>query len=904
MNPENNVIILQGIPEDRCKDIIKLNNLPDRKLQVTFNDGRSYTYNQSSVDWYINPKPVDLSKYFVYYNDEIINDYVEVFDFNNTYYKFRFANSRYETYVKCDLVFKINCNEVDAVKSLLAYLKKVTRKVHDNDFLIEQLEAIDVKEDSIFYKYAIADGPKEIKDNSGYIYPFGSNKSQRQAINNAFKYDISLIQGPPGTGKTQTILNIIANAIIRRKTIAVVSNNNTATKNVQEKLEKYGFAFLTAFLGNKDNLDAFFETDLPVSNEIKEWALPDEYLKKHADIIFNSLKNIDLSQSYKEKEIELGKYIDELQIEKAINDAEYQLNEKDISEDLKQLHFTTTRLLSLKAALDLLSEEKFNRFFTKVRFLFKYGIFNLPQFFPNKNDALDYLDHKYYDIKISELQNELVEVKNYLQENNVAVIEKKMEESSLILFKHFTFKSIEKHIGISFGRKDFRRNFDSFVKRYPIMLNTTQALLSSTGTNCRYDYVIIDESSQVSLTTAAVAISIAKNVVLVGDSMQLPHIVKTGHRKELMEIFATSNLKKAYSYTDNNILESFKELYKGTIKSTLLREHYRCDPHIINFCNKRFYDNQLLIQTRHVDNSGVEIISTKAHSELERANERQVCVIEEEVLPNLAYNHIGIIAPYNNQVDLLKARLKRDDIKIETIHSFQGQENDVIILSTVSDRVKFSEDDEFVDFLNDPKLLNVAISRAKKKLVMVISEDLMKQDGAILSDFSRYIKYFSEAGQIKESKVYSVFDIMYQDYSLVLAPLRSKMLSVSEFDSENIIATLIQDCINKKYKTLGFLHNYPLRKIINVNIVVDKEDHKFVSNELTHCDFVIYNQFGKKPCFVIEVDGKQHRKLLQKARDLRKDRLLKNLGIPVHRIATTSVVKKDDIEKVFFLYIK
>ncbi len=155
---------------------------------------------------------------------------------------------------------------------------------------------------------------------------------------------MSLIQGPPGTGKTQTILNIIANAIIRGKTVAVVSNNNTATKNVQEKLNNYGFNFLSALLGNTDNLDLFFEVEQTVPNDIKEWALHKDTVNQYVNEIFECLKNINAFQSYKEKEIELKKIIDELTIEKSINDAEYLAKEKNISINFQKLHFTTQRL--------------------------------------------------------------------------------------------------------------------------------------------------------------------------------------------------------------------------------------------------------------------------------------------------------------------------------------------------------------------------------------------------------------------------------------------------------------------------------------------------------------------------------------------------------------------------------
>ena len=58
--------------------------------------------------------------------------------------------------------------------------------------------------------------------------------------------------------KPKLYLNIIANAIINNKTVAVVSNNNSATANVLEKLQKYGVDFIAAYLGNNDNKEKFF----------------------------------------------------------------------------------------------------------------------------------------------------------------------------------------------------------------------------------------------------------------------------------------------------------------------------------------------------------------------------------------------------------------------------------------------------------------------------------------------------------------------------------------------------------------------------------------------------------------------------------------------------------------------
>jgi len=104
---------------------------------------------------------------------------------------------------------------------------------------------------------------------------------------------ISVIECPPGTGKTQTILNIIANAIINNKTVAIVSNNNTSTANVLEKLERYGVGFIAAYLGNKENKNKFFAFQNSDYPDIKEWKIENEQLKIVKSNLVDSQKELD-----------------------------------------------------------------------------------------------------------------------------------------------------------------------------------------------------------------------------------------------------------------------------------------------------------------------------------------------------------------------------------------------------------------------------------------------------------------------------------------------------------------------------------------------------------------------------------------------------------------------------------
>jgi len=260
--------------------------------------------------------------------------------------------------------------------------------------------------------------------------------------------------------------------------------------------------------------------------------------------------------------------------------------------------------------------------------------------------------------------------------------------------------------------------------------------MSSISENYLFDYIIIDEASQVDLVTASLALACCKNVVIVGDIKQLPQIVGSELEKISNEMFYASNLAEAYNYSKYSIIASLMKLYKDDLPKSLLSEHYRCHPKIIGFCNEKFYNNQLVIMTEENTNDiplkiyrtapGNHARRDKFDNEKGWYNLRQIDIIRDEIINgnNDGYkdcSEVGIICPYRKQVTETNKYIKSSEIEIDTVHKFQGREKNIIIFTTVVNDIN--------PFVDDANLINVAVSRAVKELIVVTSCKVFKQHG-------------------------------------------------------------------------------------------------------------------------------------------------------------------------------
>lgn len=723
------------------------------------------------------------------------------------------------------------------------------------------------------------------------IYPFGLNRSQKKAVENALQSQVSIIQGPPGTGKTQTILNIIANIICQNKTVVVVSNNNSATQNVKDKLKKKDLDFLCAFLGSSCNKKKFIELQTGTYPNMENWELDYEEESKLKKDIASLTNELDEKLKSKNRIAEIKQEKSILEVEQRYFNEYYNSLESHVENNKLESLSSENLLLLLSEYEYFMQHSKRLSFFKKVSLWFRYNR-DILNIFKEANDAyLSYLQKLFYQVKLKELVKEENDLDNKLKLYSYEDKMNKLTEYSVSLFKHNLSKRyLWKNGRTVFKYHDLKRNYKTVLKEYPVILSTTYAIKNSLDSNYIFDYLIVDESSQVDLVTGALALSCAKNVVIVGDLKQLPNVIKDEEKKIVDQLWNPS-LGGEYKFSKHSLLSSAVEVWKDA-PSVLLREHYRCHPKIINFCNQKFYNGELIIMTDNRDENPLTLYKTvKGNHKRYSMNQREIDVIKKEVISNFDendYSHIGVITPYNMQVDALKKELP-EECKIATVHKFQGQEKDVIILSTVDNYIS-----EFVD---DPHMLNVAVSRAVKSLIVVTSGN----EQNINKNYSSLMKYISYNNfDIIDSHTYSVFDLLYKEYHEQRTVFLNKKRKVSEFDSENIMYALLEKILNQnEFNGIGFSCHVPLAMIIKNMHVLTIEEQQFVKNPLTHTDFLLFDKMDKSPILAIEVDGvKYHQEgSIQAQRDKKKDHIFEECHIPLLRLRTDGSNEKERIEE-------
>lgn len=891
---QNMVIDLERLGSKRMfitEEISYINRNDHGLWTVCFKSSpRIFNYNKGRLLYLSKPERIDIVDKGLYIQNKHITNVAELLRFtdgHHTFYRVTYTNGSVENLDGSEVY--VTRTPIDKIgSSLWDYLRKLADETglmadDKTNLLSKQYELVDVKRDNVPLAQFLGDKtklrtyrlPKQV------YYAFGCNISQKKAVEAALTHQVSVIQGPPGTGKTLTILNIIANLLIAGKTVLVVSNNNSAVNNVAEKLEQEGLGFIVAKLGSVQKKEEFVAGQQPLphmsswhidaSSSVKQW-------------VKDALNNVSQGFSAQLRQAELRAEYDAL-----LKEATYNEKLATNSIDCDWLYSkSSSKIMELLGYYQVRQSKQIPSVFFRIKWALKLG---LPMFsFLQKDvsDVIASLENAYYIVRKAEIEKELQSVESTLQSVDIKENLRLLRDYSLQILKNEIAEHYRVDTRTAFTIKNIKAKTEDLLREYPVVLSTTYSAKSCISKDMVFDYVIMDEASQVDIKTGALALSCAMNAVIVGDDKQLPNVVSQEEALALQAIQLTYKVDDRYNEITHSFLQSCVEVFKD-IPVTLLREHYRCHPKIIEFCNQHFYNGELVAMTDdNAEDNVLQVVQTvEGNHARGHFNQREIDVIVQEVLPQCADSgSIGIITPYRQQADEINKALGKDIAS--TVHKYQGRECDTIIMSMV--------DNKPTEFSDDPNLLNVAISRAKTHLYVVTNSNKMPKESnlAQLIDYVRYNNF-----EVRQSEVSSVFDLLYKQYtSQRLDSLANKPV-VSDYISENLFYNTLMEAIT----ALGLVHidvlcHYPVVRFISDWSLLTEEEKAFASNRLSHVDFLVYNSLTKRPLLVIEVDGWYYHKRQggQVTRDVLKDKLLAKFGLPLHRILTTDTVNVESLK--------
>jgi ATP-dependent RNA/DNA helicase IGHMBP2 len=313
---------------------------------------------------------------------------------------------------------------------------------------------------------------------------------------------------------------------------------------------------------------------------------------------------------------------------------------------------------------------------------------------------------------------ELKQIKNYQKQINE--LRKKTGQFKRVFDKAAREERQANYQEIKALRKEVKalRAFaiDKVKHAADVILGTPVGLFDELGFDFQADYLFIDEAGQCHDALAWLLAPIAPNWILAGDVHQLPPTY-----------LANQNMRNPAA---SSILHNMQQWIS---KIHFLDTQYRMTPKIAQFSNAQFYDNAFLFY----DTAGMGYEEKIIEETGSRFNEGEVDLVQKllDSPENQAVNWV-LISPYQGQVDALKTALATKH-KISTVDSIQGQESEGIIISLVR-----SNDAQEIGFLRDYRRMNVAMTRAQNRLIVIGDSATIGVD----EFYGAFLDYCEEAG--------------------------------------------------------------------------------------------------------------------------------------------------------------
>ena len=625
---------------------------------------------------------------------------------------------------------------------------------------------------------------KEVKDFYP-ITPLSLSDSQEKVIKNIDNNKFIAVQGPPGTGKSQTIVNLVAHLIANGKTVLVASRMDKAVDVVAERLNELGAPYLALRAGrlNYQKQLSYQLQDL-LSGKVDLDSEFEDSLFAGIDDMKNHINMLKGAENKCEQIIKLEN-------EWRNVSKETQMQENSVGEPqfikapLKKFEIESIAVIIKTLENNI---EKTGFFANIANF---GGVNQLKKILKLKNFDVNYenLNRLKSELETAELVYKLRKIESDIQKignlhvlsEQIKQMKKKQKPLAVNILKNRRRESLKGLLRDQIKRQrlivhakslvEKRQNLQSriletedfkpLLEAFPCWCVTTYAVSGSLPLKPgMFDVAIIDEASQCDIASCFPILYRAKKAVIVGDDKQLPHLSFLEKAKEqsfLSQYGIPDKYQLMWRFRTNSMFD-LADYY--SMNSVMLDEHFRSLPPIIEFSNREFYGGRMRIMKKdtgmdkvieivQVPDGKVDMDATRNLPEIEALVKYLYDIIVEDERKNPDNPvSIGVISPFRAQVEQLKVSIskvisehmiRKHQIEVGTAHTFQGDERDVILMSWAYADNSFPQS---LVFLQKPNLFNVAVTRARNKVINFISKDVKELPDGLFRHYTAYVEEY------------------------------------------------------------------------------------------------------------------------------------------------------------------
>jgi len=671
------------------------------------------------------------------------------------------------------------------------------------------------------------------------VTPLSLSDSQEDVVRKIEENDFLAVYGPPGTGKSQTIVNLVSHLIANGKTVLVASRMDKAVDVVAERLNDLGAPYLALRSGRANyqkqltfKLEDLLSNKVDLDSDYADAVLADvpdmKTLLDEIKRLENAVeKIIKLETKYTETQAEVKESLD------AIGKMRY-ITDSLTLDDVKILKETLTKLKNEveSGKKGLLFNISCNGKINKIKKILNY---NKPLKLNDLLGRLSYeLDAEGLSAELLAIEDEIMNIGNLHQIlKKIGALKGKQKRLAVDILRNRRRNALKEllcdqkkrqrlivHSKSLVSRKRViqdrvleKEDFKPLLAAFPCWCTTTYAISNSLPLKPgMFDVVIIDEASQCDIASCFPVLYRAKKAVIVGDDKQLAHLSFLEKAKEqsfLNQYGIDDKYQLMWRFRTNSMFD-LANYYSAS--PVLLDEHFRSSRPIIEFSSNEFYggrikimkpyfDKKCPVELVYVKDGTVDAEITRNMAESEAIIQKIQDIIHEDSKEGGNPVSIGVISPFRGQVELIKKDIlksfpgeliQKHQIEVGTAHTFQGDERDIILMSWA---IAENAHAQSLTFLQKPNLFNVAITRARKRMINFISKDPNTLSEGILRNYFEYILYSNKTFEMRNQNNFK--NEFEEDVFLELRKLEPSVRAGIECGGVNIdllLGTLVVEC--------------------------------------------------------------------------------------------------------------